>query len=176
MTTATTPLDTVHENAKALAEARLQLSQLVRELEAGIEALKADHMPEIRRAVDAASTAWSRLEAIITAHPKLFVKPKKLKAHGITFGYEKGKGSIDIPDAKKTIQLIRKHLPDQAGVLIDIEETPSKAAIAQLSVEQLKKIGAHVTEAGDRVVIRAADTDTDKIMKALIKAAVTEGE
>ena len=72
------------------------------------------------------------------------------------------------------MQLIKKHLPDQAELLIDVVETPAKNAIAMLPVTDLKRIGANVKAAGDQVVIKPADGAIDKLVKALVKAAIEE--
>lgn len=170
----TTELDTLIDQAKELADARGRLKQIVFMLNEGIEALKADHMPKLRQAVDEASKAWSELEAQVRANPALFVKPRKVSVHGITFGMEKGKGAIEIADPEKTVKLIHRHFPEMADALIDTIERPAKGALEQLTAEQLKRVGAEIKGAGDRAVIRAADGETDKLVKALIKAAVAE--
>lgn len=171
-----TDFDHVAERAEALAHARGQLAELVQALEEGLNHLKADAMPMIREAIDRASTAWSGLEAEIVAHPELFVKPRTVSMHGIKFGYGKGKGGLEIDDADRTCALIRKHLPDQAEVLIAAKYSPVKDAIAQLLPADLKRIGVNIKGTGDQVVIRPADGEIDKIVKALIKAAVGAAE
>jgi len=174
---ATTTLDDLNEGARLLAEARAQLGTLVQAMNAGIEALKANQMPDIRVAIEQASAAWSALELGIQLHPELFVKPRTVAAHGITFGLEKGKGAITFAyDDEKTCDLIRKKLPDLAKTLIAKKEAPVKKAVAQLDAAQLKAIGAAVGSAGDQVVIRPAPSDVDKLVKALVKAELAEGE
>ena len=167
-------LEDLTRSALALSEARHQLGTMVQALNAGLEALKADQMPEIRAAIDVATAAWAELEAAIQASPGLFVKPRTVAAHGITFGIQKSKGSIHVPDSDRTVLLIRKHLPDQAAVLITTKEAPVKKALEQLSAADLKRIGVHVGEAQDTVVIRPAPSDVDKLVKALVKAEVEE--
>lgn len=169
-----TTLDDITEDARLLAETRAHLGEMMQALNAGIEAMKADRMPDIRSAILAATAAWQALETGIRLNPQLFVKPRTVAAHGITFGIEKGKGAINIGDPDKTCRLIRKHLPDQADVLIAVQEVPVKKAIAQLSVAELQRIGATVTDADDRVVIRPAPSDVDKLVKALVRAELDE--
>lgn len=171
-----TTLDHINADAKLLADARAQLGLMMQALNAGLEALKADAMPEIRSAIDAASVAWQALECRIRANPQLFVKPRTVAAHGITFGIEKGKGAIKIDDPEKTCKLIRKHLPELADTLIVTSEAPLKKGVAQLSVADLKRIGATVVDAADQVVIRPAPSDVDKLVKALVRAQIDEGE
>lgn len=173
--TATT-LDDITAKVHDLAEQRAKLNGIVTELQRGIEALKADRMDELRTAIGAATEAWQALEASIRENPGLFERPRTLRAHGVQFGLEKGKGSLAIADQEATVKLIKKHLPDQADVLISTVEVPVKAALAQLSAADLKRIGVELKDAGDRVVIRPADGEVDKMVRALIKAVVDESE
>lgn len=171
-----TTLDELNGRALVLAQARQQLGSLVQSLNAALEAMKANELPTIRLAIEEAADAWSRLEAGIQANPGLFVKPRTVAAHGITFGIQKGKGAIVIPDPARTVVLIRKHLPEQAQVLIAQQEAPVKKAVEKLSAADLKKIGVHLADAGDQVVIRPAPSDVDKLVKALVKATLEETE
>lgn len=170
----TTTLEELTKDALLLAETRAHLGQMMQALSAGIEALKADSMPDIRNAIVAATAAWQALELGIQLNPHLFVKPRTVAAHGITFGLEKGKGSIEFGDPEATCRLIRKHLPELADTLIVLREMPLKKAVAQLSAAELKKIGATVQDAGDQVVIRPAPSDVDKLVKALVRAEIEE--
>lgn len=169
-----TTMDVIEDRARVLAGARAELGALVQALNAGLEAMKAEQMPDIREAIDLATAAWGRLEQAIQAAPELFVKPRTVAAHGITFGIQKSKGAIEIPDPDKTVALIRKHLPDQARVLISVKEVPVKKAVEKLAAAELKRIGVHVGEAVDAVVIRPAPSDVDKLVRALVKAQVED--
>lgn len=171
-----TTLDDLNEGARQLAEARTHLGTLVQAMNAGLQALKDDQMPDIRLAIESATAAWKALELGIQLHPELFVKPRTVAAHGITFGLEKGKGSITFAyDDEKTCDLIRRKLPDLAKTLIAKKEAPVKKAVQRLDAAQLKLIGATVGSAGDQVVIRPAPSDVDKLVKALVKAELDEG-
>lgn len=164
--------DIIDNDVLALAQARGSLSQLMHALQSGMEALKADHMPGIRAAVYEAEVCWKALKLQIELHPHLFEKPRTAVAHGIKFGLAKGKGGLNIPDPDKTVLLIRKHLPEQAEVLISVKETPAKEALALLPAADLKRIGVQVVDSGDQVVIKPADGEVDKLVKVLLKAAV----
>jgi hypothetical protein len=170
----TNPLEVVTERAEALATHRERLGALVGALNKSIELLKADHMPELRAAITEATDSWASLEAGIRANPELFVKPRTISVHGIKFGLAKGKGSLEIANEAKTIMLIEKHFPEKADVLIDVKKTPAKDAICLLPAADLKRIGCEVKDTGDRVVIKPSDGEVDKIVKALISAAVDE--
>lgn len=172
MSTATLP--DILERVELLAARRERLREIVTALNAGIEALKAERMPELREAIDLATLTWGNLVQDIQANPGLFERPRTQTAHGIKFGLAKGKGKVEIADPDKTVRLIKKHLPEKADLLIDVKETPAKDAIAMLPADDLKRIGCTVTGTGDQVVIRPVDGDVDKIVKALIASGADE--
>ena len=165
-------LDDMLFHAEVLADARRDLGEMVSALNQGIESLKADAMPQIRAAIELAGAAWSRLEVAISDHPELFMKPRSIEAHGIKFGYAKGKGGFEIADPVATVALIHKHLPEVADVLIQTVEKPVKAAMSNLSASDLKRIAVNVNATGDVVFIKPAEGTVDKLVKALVAAAV----
>lgn len=173
-TSAPPALDELIFHAEVLAEARRDLLDMVSALKTGIDQLTADAMPQIRVAIELASAAWSRLEVAIEEHPELFVKPRSIEAHSIKFGFAKGKGGLEIDDPAKTLALIKRHFPDQAALLIDTKETPAKAALQGLAVADLKRIAVNVKGTGDAVFIKPAEGTVDKLVKALIAAAVED--
>lgn len=167
-----TTMDEIGERARVLAERRTKLHEMVQRLKAGLDALTNEQMPALREAIDGATAAWEQLRALIEANPQHFIKPRTVTVNGIKVGFEKGKGGLEIADPDKTVKLIRKHLPDQADVLIATKEAPAKDALAQLPADQLKKLGVNLKGTDDQVVIRPADGDVDKLVKALVKAEV----
>lgn len=170
-----TQLTDIEVCAKAFAEARAKVSEIVVELNGGIKALKRDHMPSLKRAIARAAEKHEQLKAQIEAAPELFTKPRTVIFHGVKVGFQKGKGGITFDDAEQVVKLIRKHFPDLADALIVTKESPAKDALAQLTVAELKKIGCAVVDAGDAIVIRPTDSEVDKLVDALLKGA-TEAE
>lgn len=160
------------ELAQALNEQRTHLGTMVGALQVGIEALKADALPEIRGAITTASQAYAQLEAHVKAHPELFESPKTVVASGIKFGFKKGAGGLVIADAEKTVTAIAKLLPEQFEVLVQTTHTPVKAALNQLPAEQLKRLGVTVVNTVDQVVVAPVDSDVDKLVKALVAEEV----
>lgn len=161
--------------AKAYADARAKVAEIVTQLNDGIDALKRNHMPALKRAIARAAEKHEQLKTLIDANPALFVKPRTVIYHGVKVGFKKGAGGISFDDADQVVRLIKKHFPEQADVLVITTEKPSKEALGQLTVAELKKIGCNSVEAGDQVVIKPTDSDTDKLVNALIKGA-TEAE
>ena len=89
---------------------------------------------------------------------------------------DEGKGAISFEDADSVVARIKKHFPDQVDVLIRTKEEPVKDALSNLSAADLKKIGVTVSEAGDKCVVKPVDSEVDKMVDALLKAAAREFE
>lgn len=169
-----TTLVDIELRAKRYAEAREHLAGIVAALNAGIEALKRDHMKRLKKAVADAAERHDALKALIEETPDLFVKPRTVVFHGIKLGYQKGKGKIEWDDADQVVRLIKKYFPAQADVLVATSERPAREALAQLTAVELKKLGISVTDGGDAVFIRPADSAVDKMVDALLKDATEE--
>jgi exonuclease VII small subunit len=169
-------MQAIERHTKAYAEARSKLAEIVDALQTGIDALKRNALPQIRRQVARAVEAEAELRALVEKHPALFIKPKTVVLHGVKVGFEKGTGAIQIDDEEQCVKLIERRFPELVDQLIKVEKKPLKAGLATLTVAQLKSVGATVTEAGDRVVIRAVDKDVDKLVTALLKGATEEAK
>lgn len=167
-------LNEIESRAKLYADARENLAGIVANLNAGIEALKRQAMPDIKRAIARAATHHDSLRALIEACPELFAKPRSRTLHGIKLGFQKGKGKIEFDDPDQVVRLIKKYFPDQADVLIVTAEKPAKDALNQLTAAELKKLGINVVEGGDAVFIKPADSAVDKLVDALLKEATEE--
>lgn len=168
-------LEEIEQQAKIYAGAREKLAEIVTALNDGMEALKRSHMARLKNAVNRAAEAGDSLHALIEASPDLFVKPKSVVLHGIKLGYAKGKGKVEWDDPDQVVRLIHKHYPDLADVLITTTEKPAKDALNNLTAAELKKLGVSVTEGGDAVFIKPADSEVDKLVNALLKGAMEEG-
>lgn len=164
----------IEKRAAAYSVAREHLSLIVSAMNEGIETIKRDHMKRLKKAVAEAAEKHDALKAMIEASPACFVKPRSLVIHGIKLGYQKGKGKIEWDDAEQVVRLIKKHFPEQADVLIATSERPAKDALAQLTAAELKKLGISVTDGGDAVFIKPADSAVDKMVDALLKDATAE--
>ena len=169
-----TPLNEIERQAKKYAQAREQLAGIVTAMNDGIEAIKRDNMKRLKKAVAEAAEQKDALKALIESSPDAFIKPRSVILHGIKLGFQKGKGKIEWADADQVIRLIKKHFPEQADVLIATSEKPAKEALAQLTAAELKKLGISVTEGGDAVFIKPADSAVDKMVDALLKDATAE--
>jgi hypothetical protein len=158
---------------KPYADARGQLAAVVTELNDCIESLKRKKLPIIKELVARAAEREGNLRAGITSAPQLFEQPRTVIFHGIKIGLQKGKGGIEFDDPGKVVDLIRKNFTEEeAEALIRTIEEPDKKMLALMPVADLKRIGCTVGNTADEVVIRPTDTGVDKIVNALLKAAV----
>lgn len=174
MITKDVSMSDIEAKAKQLALAREKLSELASELQAGIDALTRNAMKDLKRAVNAAQEHQQALLILVEQSPELFTKPKSVVFHGVKIGYQKSKGKIEFDDAEAVIRLIRKHFPDQADVLILTKETPAREALANLAAADLKRLGVHITEAGEVVFVKFTDTAVDKLVDTLFSKAAAE--
>jgi|SRR6185369_8166172 len=154
---------------KAYADKRGLLILKVELLNTEIEELKRKHLEEIKTLAGETANAKSALEAVIDSSRNLFVKPRSIVISGISVGLRKGKGGLDYEDEATVIRLIRKHLPAaQHDLLIKTVEKIIKKALGELDVTTLKKIGVTVQGTGDEILIKATDSDVDKIISAIL--------
>ena len=151
------------------AKAQATLADRVSALEAVIATVYRRRLPAIRTALAAAVDAQAALAGVIGQHPHLFEQPRTMTLHGVKFGFRKSTGSIEWDDDAQVIKLIRKHLPDQADVLIHTEEAPVVAAINELDVKTLRMIGCTVEEAGDAVFVKTTDSELRRLLKRILK-------
>lgn len=157
-----------------LAEARAQAQYILGAMQEGIDAIKKSELPKLRRAMQKANEHHEALKAMVEASPELFAKPKTVILHGIRVGYQKGKGSIVFDDADTCVAAIQKHLPDMEEQLIRWTGKPIKEALNQLDVATLKKIGCRVVDTGDSIVIKAVDSEFDKLAEAMMRDQTEE--
>lgn len=169
-------LDSISKQTDAFAAARQLLAERVTALNEGMTQLRRQHMAGIKRALAKAAEAEAELREMVRSSSPIFVKPRTRVIAGVKVGFQKGKGVMNIPDAAAVVARIKKHLPEQADILIATKETPVKDALAQLDGADLKKLGITITDAGDQVVVKPVDSEVDKMVDALLKAAVDADE
>jgi hypothetical protein len=179
MPTATTiTLATIDTFAKNYSVARAQLADDVAVLEEAIAALKRRHVAKIKQSAAVAADAQARLRSAIEGSPELFVKPRTFTLHGIKLGYQKGKGRLECDDTDKVVERITKHFPELQETAVRVKFELVKDALMNLDVATLRKLGCTVTDTGDQVVVKASDTEIDKLVAKLLDegAKAAEGE
>ena len=114
------------------------------------------------------SAARDALLQAVGSSPELFEKPRTRALEGIKVGYRKKPGRIEVADEARSIERVRKSLPELEEVLVVVKEALDRNALKGLSVKQLAAIGARLTEDDDEVIVKAAGTDVDKLVEALL--------
>lgn len=164
-----TTLDGIEDLTRRFGRARTELGERLSALEAELLATKQRHLRGIRAALAKATDLRDQLANEITAHPELFAKPRTVTVDGIRVGLAKGKGKIVWDDQDKVVALIDRHFPAAAETLVKTRRAPTRAALANLTVAELKKIGCRVEESADEVVIKPQDSELDKLVNRLLE-------
>lgn len=170
----TTTLSHIETECRLYALAREALASEVTTLNDEIEKLKRARLGRIKQLVARAGERHASLKAAIEEAPGLFVKPRTVQFHGIKAGYQKGKGGLAIADEDKTIEKIHDLYGDEATEYLHVTEKPDREALTKLPADALKKLGVHIVNATDEVLIKPTDSAVDKIVNALLKEATEE--
>ena len=160
----------IQNQAEEYSAARKDLEARVKKLQALKDRLDKRYMTGITRALLVLVEAKETLKDLINSARELFDKPKTQIFAGVKVGLKKGKGKMDWDGDDKVVARIRKQHPDLVDQLIICREKPSKEGLETLTVEQLKKLGVTVEEAGDQVYIKDTESEIEKIIKALMKS------
>lgn len=166
----------IEEKAKAYADRRARLAEKLTALDAALTAVKKLHLKELKRHVALTAETQIELRNAIDAAHHLFDKPKTRILHGIKVGLRKGKGKMEWEDDAALVALIKKKFPDHVAELIITTEKPSATGLEDLDAAELRKLGVTVEDAGDQVVVKAVETDIERLVKALLKSATDEDE
>jgi hypothetical protein len=154
--------------AETYRQAQDRLHQLLAELRAAQDSMQRERTPGIRRAVIEAKRARAELAASVRSAPELFVRPKSRQVHGIEVGFRKQPDAWQWPDDPKLCAQIRKVLPDQAEVLIEIKESPVRRALKQLNAALVRKLGILIRPGRDEVLCKPVDGEVDKLLALLM--------
>jgi hypothetical protein len=162
--------------ARQYADAQTDLDTRTSELKRVIEAATRAAWPDLRKATTRAAERYDALLAAVADAEGSFGKPKTRLFHGVRVGYRKEHDSIQVLNPANTCELIKKHLPEQVEVLIATDERPVMDALDQLTDDVLKRIGCKRVPGTDAPFAKLADTDLDKVVQALLKAAIAKVE
>jgi hypothetical protein len=130
----------------------------------------ADQMaPPLREAAAAERDYRAALLSAVQDMPELFAKPRTRQAHGIKYGWQTGKPSIEIPDEARTIKLIREKVdPAQAVLLIRVKESVDKKAVLDLTAKDLRLIGIRQVDGTDAPLVSIPKDGVDALVDALL--------
>ncbi len=170
LTTTEISIAVLDSKCKAYSLKRAVLADRVSALESEIAELKKKHLPGIKSAAASCSDLQADLRNTIEQAPGLFVKPKTFTLWGIKIGFVKGKGKLawDIEDAELVKRIKRNFAADACELLIVVTESPSKEGISKLPANELKRLGVTIEEAGEQIVVKASDSEIDKLVAKMI--------
>lgn len=164
-----TTLNNIEDLTQEYAARRDSLDQAVKAMEARVQAIKEECLPEIKRRALSVAAARDRLADTIDQAPTLFNRPRTRLFAGIRVGLRKLKGKVEIDDEPAVIRRIRKFLPeDQQELLIRVRESVDKNMASQLTASDCKRLGISITEDEDVAYIKPADSEIDKLVDALL--------
>jgi hypothetical protein len=172
----TTTLFTLDAAAADHARAHAALAACASEISDLIAAVKRANRRRLMALAASAAATEQTLRNHIAAAPHLFVRPRTLILHGLKLGYAKDPGGLDWDDPERVLELIRRHLPDQAAALIRVKETPNKETLETLSAADLKRLGVRIVAPGDRIVCQPVEAGIDKLVTLLVREAAAAGE
>ena len=165
----------IEKLAAQMAAARDALTGAYLAEQEEIQEIKNGYLKRIRNLTAYFKAAHALVIKAVAAAPELFEKPRSVILHGIKAGFQKGKGSIDWDDDDKLVARIEKlFTAAEAEILIKTTKKPIVSAIADLDGAELKKLGVTVEGTGDVAFAKLADSDTAKMIKALLKDAPEE--
>ena len=160
----------------AYSKARAELAERVAALEAELSAVKRRHIRGIKTAAARGSDLQAELHAAIETNPELFEQPRTRTFSGIKVGFIKGKGKLAWDDSAKVCARIRKVFPDQGALLIRTEEAPAAEVLKSWSASDLAKLGIRIEGTGDQIVIKASDSEIDKLVASILKEGLKLAE
>jgi hypothetical protein len=161
---------------KKFADARQDLNSRVQALNHAVEQVKRSAMNGIKSAIEKTAFAKMEVRDAIEESPELFVRPKTFILHNIKVGMNKVKDSLEFDDEESVVKAIKRHLPEQAEILIRTEERVNKKSLESLSPADLKRIGVHFLEGTDVPVIKATDGSIDKLVNGYLKDLEKSGD
>ena len=164
----TTTLAEIGKLCRAYSDARDDLEQITESVRSERRRAVREKMRALKGAVARVSATRDALKDAVEGAPELFEKPRTRAIDGIKVGFRKLPGKIEIADEARSVRRVREKLPAMAEVLIVTRESLDRNALKRLSVKELASIGATLADDEDEVVVKAASTDIDKLVDALL--------
>lgn len=162
-----TTIAEIEKVSREYSKARTAVKKDILKYKNAVSLLKDKHTPVIEPQLKDIAALRKKLAKLIDENRELFNRPKSKTVNGIKFGLQKQKGKVIIEDEAQTVKLIKKNCRAMEGQLIVTTEKLIKTALQQLSGKLLKKLGVEITADTNEVIIKAADTDIDKLMDAI---------
>lgn len=152
---------------KAYLEARGRLAlQVVRIRDRRLKYTKR-LMPGLTDRAGDASARREELVELLGEHRDRFEKPRTRTLEGLKIGWRKPPRKLGVPDPGRTVQLIRKLMPDREKALVKVTETVPVSGLKNLDDEELEAIGVTIEQPPDLPVVKMAKDSLDKQVEAI---------
>ena len=124
-------------------------------------------MPGLCDRVAERGEARDRVREYLGEHRDQFSRPRTRALAGCRVGWRKKPGRLVIPDAARTIELIREKLPaSQQAVLLCTTTKIVKPALKKLSAAELASVGASIVAVDDEPVIAVPKDSLNALVDA----------
>lgn len=163
--------------AQCLADARRESTTRATALEHALAQAAQPIYQEHRAGIDAAAAdeaeAYAELLALVETSPGEFKRPRSLVVDGVKTGYRKEQDSLDFDseDAVITRILCLEDFDELARALIRTERRLNIEALEALDAGQKRQLGIRTVSGADQPFISFADTDVEKLVKAILADA-----
>lgn len=132
-------------------------------------AVAAELAPALREAAGAERDCCDALLEAVRGAPDLFAKPRTRTVHGIRYGWQLGKPSIEIADEAKTIKRIRETVnAAQQELLIRVTERVDRRAVLDLTAADLRRLGIRQLPGEDLPVVSLPKDGVDRLVETLL--------
>jgi hypothetical protein len=167
---------TTEQLAEQLAAALADREDITRNLDAALRDAIAPHLPDLRTAIATCAAAeQALLERVRNEGADAYPEGARSRtAHGIRYGYQKGKPKIGVDDHAASVAAARTTLSDADAAAVINAPPPSIRldAIAGWTDEDLARILAHRIPGADEPFVRAAGGDLDRLVQAIGRQAL----
>lgn len=149
-----------------------RLEDMVAALEADMELVRRQHIAGLKRQAAVVANREALLNSAIERAPHLFVKPKTFTINGVKQGFQYSPGSVVWDDDAQVVAAIREKRSKEFKTLVDVKETPRKAALKSLPAAELAEIGCRIEGEGDQVILKRVAGDVEKMIGKVIEKLV----
>jgi len=162
-------LQQIEKLTRAYVDAHRNLADEVEIIQAEIAEVRRAHIRRLRQLAGKAKERRALVLEMVQAGPDLFTKPRSITIDGVKVGYRKQPSKIGWLSAAEVLARIRRRFGKDAEDYIRVSESPDKAALKELSAEQLKKLGVQVIPGVDVPFCQATDDVVDKLVQAMME-------
>lgn len=170
-------LTEIRAAAQRLADARRDSTVRATALEHALSQAAAPiynaHRPGIDEAAALEAEAHAELLALVSANPGDFKRPRSILVDGVKAGFRKEQDGYDFDDEDAVIARIKvlREFGALAQALVRTEQHLNLEAVEMLDAGQRRCLGIRSVSGADQPFISFADTDVEKLVKAILTDA-----